>query len=52
MSYHPEMPPAIIHVERDEKYIATLSAAVQTFSGELERMAVDLRERGWIRALA
>lgn len=49
MSYHPEMPPAIVRVERDEKYIATLRAGVESFSRDLERAAVDLRERGWIR---
>ena len=49
MSYHPEMPPALIRTERDDAYIATLSAAVETFSAELERMSAMLRERGWIR---
>lgn len=49
MSYHPEMPPAIIRVERDEKFIRTLSAAVEAFSGALEDQACKLRERGWIR---
>jgi len=52
MSYHPEMPPALIRVERDVGYIATLSAAVHAFSGELERLSVEARERGWIRAPA
>jgi YqaJ-like viral recombinase domain len=45
MSFHPEMPPAIIRVERDEPYIRVLSAAVTTFSGELERMAAEMRGR-------
>ncbi len=49
ISYHPEMPMALIHVERDEKFIATLAGAVADFSGELERKAAELRERGWIR---
>ena len=49
MSYHPEMPPALIHVERDDAYIATLRAAVETFSAELERMSATLRDRGWIK---
>ena len=49
MSYHPEMPPAIIRVDRDDAYIATLSGSVGAFSVDLERMAADLRERGWIR---
>jgi hypothetical protein len=49
MSYHPEMPPAIVRVERDEGYIATLSAGVTEFSVALERKALELRERGWIK---
>lgn len=49
MSYHPEMPPAIIRVERDEAYIATLREGVMTFSAALERKAAELKERGWIK---
>lgn len=49
MSYHPEMPPAIIRVERDEKFIAALRSGVEDFSVHLERMATELREKGWIR---
>lgn len=48
LSFHPEMVPALIRVERDEKYIDKLSAAVTTFSLELERMTEELRKRGWI----
>jgi YqaJ-like viral recombinase domain len=48
MSYHPEMPPALIRVERDEAYIATLSTAVSAFSEQLEAKAAELREKGWI----
>lgn len=43
MSYHPEMQPAIIRVERDEKYIAILSVAVEAFSMQLEATAARLR---------
>jgi hypothetical protein len=32
MSYHPEMEPVIIRVERDEKYLADLSAAITAFT--------------------
>ena len=49
MSYHPELPPAIVRVERDEDYIKTLSTAVTEFSASLERKAVELREKGWIK---
>ena len=49
MSYHPEMPPALVHVERDDRYIAGLSAAIEDFAGELARKVEELRGRGWIR---
>lgn len=49
MSYHPEMPPAVVHVERDKKYITGLSAAVEAFALELEAKAAELREKGWIK---
>jgi hypothetical protein len=49
MSYHPEMPPAIVRVDRDEKYIGTLAVAIEEFSGVLERKAIELREKGWIK---
>jgi hypothetical protein len=49
MSYHPEMPPAIVRVERDEGFIAILSRAIATFSMDLEDKAHELTERGWIK---
>lgn len=49
LSYHPEMPPALIRVERDEEFIALLSTAVCAFSQCLEEMSRDLMARGWIR---
>ena len=35
-SYHPEMPPALIRIERDPKFIALLDEAVSEFSADLE----------------
>jgi YqaJ-like viral recombinase domain len=49
LSYHPEMPPALLRVARDDAYIAKLGAAVTAFSVALEAAAGDARERGWIR---
>jgi hypothetical protein len=49
MSYSPDMPEVVIHVERDEAYIEKLAATVTAFSGELERLAAEACERGWIR---
>ena len=36
MAYHPEMPPLIIRVERDEEYITKLSGALGKFLATLE----------------
>lgn len=49
MSYHPEMPPALIRVERDEAFIRMLASAVGEFSVALEALADQARERGWLR---
>ena len=35
MSFHPEMPPAIVRVERDEAYIGLLSLILASFSASL-----------------
>lgn len=48
LSYHPEMPMALIRVERDEPFIDALAEQVQTFSMELERVSAELTERGLI----
>ncbi len=49
LSYHPEMPPALVRVERDEAFIAKLSAAIGEFSATLEEEAVRLMGKGWIK---
>lgn len=49
LSWHPEMPPALIHAERDETFIEKLSALVMQFSVLLEAAAADLVKRGWIK---
>lgn len=36
ISYHPEMPPVIIRIERDDKYLAALAQAIQLFHEKLE----------------
>jgi len=46
LSYHPEMPPALIRVERDEAYIRMLAAAVNTFSEVLESQYRYLIDQG------
>lgn len=49
LAYHPELPPALIRVERDEKFIALLAEMVGAFSCDLEAKAALLCDRGWIR---
>ena len=44
LSYHPEMPPALIRVERNEPYIELLKAAVGAFSRTLEAEFRALKE--------
>jgi len=50
LSYHPEMPPALIRVPRDEAFISLLRSAVLAFSATLEMASDAARECGWIRS--
>ena len=45
VSYWPGMPPFIIRVERDEKYIEVLSEEVARFSDELEKLEDQVRHQ-------
>lgn len=45
-SYHPELPAVRIRVQRDEAYIATLSAALDEFITMKEEMMEKIRETG------
>lgn len=49
LSYHPELPPALIRVERDNAYIAALSAAVEAFASSLAEATEMARVKGWIK---
>lgn len=42
LSFHPELPPALIRIGRDDRFIAVLASAVEAFSLELERLAATL----------
>lgn len=44
-SYSPGLPPLIVRVERDDAYIASLSAAVDAFNEELDSLVASLRPR-------
>lgn len=48
-SYHPEMPEALVRIERDERFIRKLAEEVKTFSLELERLFAICVERGWVK---
>ncbi len=48
VSYNEILPMALARIERDEKFIATLSEIVQAFSDKLESKARELAERGWL----
>lgn len=50
LSFHPELPPALLRIERDEAFIRLLAEAVETFSLELERQWLLCIERGWVSA--
>lgn len=52
MSYHPELPEALIRIERDEKYQKLLDEAVREFSAELETAWVKCQESGWSTKVA
>jgi hypothetical protein len=43
MSYYPGLPPLIIRVERDDKLIATLEAALEGFCVQLDELTERLK---------
>jgi hypothetical protein len=45
-SYHPEMPPSNIHIERDEKFIEKLSDALENFTKIMNVKVEKLKEIG------
>jgi len=47
VSYHPDMPPLRVRVERDEKYLASLADALGQFVHDLARDKRALLERGF-----
>jgi hypothetical protein len=46
LSYHPELPSAIVRVERDEEFITKLAQAVNTFLGMMDDMRDKLQKFG------
>lgn len=52
VSYCPPFPPRLVRIQRDEKYIATLSAAVDQFADQLDEMEAKLRGMGCMEIVA
>jgi len=48
LSWHPELPPALYRIERDEEFIEKLASAVEAFSGVLEEQFKECVARGWV----
>lgn len=49
MSYHPELPEALIRIERDEKFIGILAGELANFVEKLESLWGEVQERGWVK---
>lgn len=49
ISYCPGFPDAVFRTYRDEVFIKELAAHVRAFSGRLEELANQFKEKGWIR---
>ncbi|WP_299075610.1 lambda exonuclease family protein [uncultured Paraglaciecola sp.] len=45
LSYHPDLPPVCVRVERDEKFILTLAMMLQKFNAQLSEKHQQLREQ-------
>lgn len=49
VSYHPEMPPVIIRVRRNEKYLETMAQLLAEFTEKLEKKRAQLITQGHIK---
>jgi len=50
LSFHPELPPALTRVERDEKFISALASCVDGFLNEMMAARTMLIQRGYVDA--
>jgi len=48
LSYNPEMPPALVRVERDEEFIGKLADAMETFLDDLDAAKQKMRALGYV----
>jgi len=51
LGFHPTLPPEVVTVARDEKFIAALAAAIGAFNAELAAAKADLLKRGVVPAI-
>lgn len=51
ISYHPEMPAAIVHVGRDEKFLEALAVELDKFLKVFDDRRTIIESRGWIKAI-
>ena len=49
-SYHPDLPPLIIRVERDEEYLARMRKALKRFTDLMQTWMEKLEARGYLTA--
>lgn len=49
VSYNPEMPMALMRIERDDEFISKLAPLVKEFSEKLEALSVELMKVDWIK---
>ena len=52
MSYHPDLDPLMIHVKRDEDYIAALQLGVLGFNNKMQSLKEQLIQQGYQRHAA
>lgn len=50
LSYHPDLEPLLIHVERDNNYLAALQLAIVGFNNKLQTKKMQLIEMGYHHA--
>lgn len=52
ISYHPDMPPLVVRVERDEDYQAAMREQIEKFTAKLAAAKARLVERGHLKSAA
>lgn len=49
LSWHPELPPALVRIERDDDFISKIEHEVMKFCRELEKDYIFVLERGYVQ---